>query len=177
MSRIALIFPGQGAQYIGMGRELAERFSLAREVFARADEALGYPLSRICFEGSEAELNRTEVTQPAILVTSMAVWAVLQAEGVRPAMAAGLSLGEYSALTAAGAIDLETAVRLVAKRGRIMQGVVPEGKGMMAAVLGLDGEKVEDACRQARSEGLVSVANCNCPGQLEIAGEIGRAHV
>lgn len=171
MPRLALVFPGQGAQYIGMGRELANQFASARGIFNRADEALGIKLSNICFGGEVVELNRTEITQPAILTTSIAVWEALKSEGIKPQMAAGLSLGEYSALAAAEVIDFETAVRLVAKRGRIMQEAVPEGQGMMAAVLGLEPEAVEKACTEASQEGVVNIANYNCPGQLVISGD------
>jgi len=169
--RLAFVFPGQGAQYVGMGKELCEQFTTAREVFERADEALGFKLSRVCFTGPAEELDRTEVTQPAILVASLAAYAVLQAEGVTPCLAAGLSLGEYSALAAAGVLELETAVRLVAKRGRIMQEAVPEGAGMMAAILGLEHAIVEEACSRASESGIVDIANYNCPGQLVISGE------
>jgi [acyl-carrier-protein] S-malonyltransferase len=169
--RLAFVFPGQGAQYPGMGKELAEHYPAAREVFERADDALGYLLSRVCFEGPAEELDRTDVTQPAILAASMAALAALRAEGVEPAMAAGLSLGEYSALVAAGALELEDALRLVAKRGRLMQEAVPPGQGMMAAVLGLEAEAVEQACAAAAATGVVSVANYNCPGQVVISGQ------
>lgn len=170
MLRLAFVFPGQGAQYVGMGKELAELFAPAREVFARADEILGYKLSRVCFEGPEEELNRTEVTQPAILTTSVAAFEVLKSEGLMPEVAAGLSLGEYSALVAAGAVEFETAVELVVKRGRIMQDAVPEGQGMMAAILGMHESIVEEVCRESSEFGIVNIANYNCPGQLVISG-------
>ena len=171
MLRLAILFPGQGAQYIGMGRDLAREFAVAREVFQRADDALGVKLSRICFAGEQPDLDRTEITQPAVLTASIAVWEVLKQKGVNAEIAAGLSLGEYSALVAAGAIDLETGVRLVAGRAKIMQEAVPEGRGMMAAVLGLADEVVEEACKKAGSAGEVGIANYNCPGQMVISGE------
>lgn len=171
MPRLAVIFPGQGAQYIGMGREMAKEFPAARQIFDRADEALDVKLSSICLAGEPADLDRTEITQPAILTTSIAVWEVFRETGVIVEMAAGLSLGEYSALVAAGAVDFETAVCLVARRARIMQEAVPEGQGLMAAVLGLGQEVVEEACKQAGPTGMVSVANYNCPGQMVISGE------
>ena len=136
--RLAFVFPGQGAQYVGMGKELASQCISAKEIFERADEALGFHLSRVCFEGPAEELDRTEVTQPAILTVSMAAFEVLKAEGIKPVMVAGLSLGEYSALVAAGVLEFEAAVRLVAQRGRLMQAAVLPGRGMMAAVLGVE---------------------------------------
>jgi len=169
--RLAFVFPGQGAQYVGMGRDLAEHFTEAREIFERADEALGYSLSRVCFEGPGQELDRTEVTQPAILATSIAAFEVLKSEGILPYMAAGLSLGEYSALVAAGALDFESALNLVAKRGQIMQKAVAEGRGMMAAVVGLEPGVVEEACQVGSTYGVVNIANYNCPGQIVISGE------
>ncbi|NSW81984.1 MAG: ACP S-malonyltransferase [Syntrophothermus sp.] len=171
MLRLAFVFPGQGAQYVGMGRDLAENFKEAREVFKQADDVLGYSLSRVCFEGPVEELDRTEVTQPAILATSIAAFELLKSRGILPCVAAGLSLGEYSALVAAGALDLESALKLVAKRGRIMQEAVAEGRGMMAAVVGMDSGVVVEACQASSSYGVVSVANYNCPGQIVISGE------
>jgi [acyl-carrier-protein] S-malonyltransferase len=169
---IAFIFPGQGSQSPGMGRELAAEHTAAREVFAEADEALGFALSRLCFEGPAEELQLTENTQPAILATSIAALRVAESEGLpRPDFVAGHSLGEYSALVAAGALTLRNAVRTVRKRGRYMQEAVPVGAGAMAAILGGDLEMVEAVCVEARREGeICSPANINSPGQIVIAG-------
>jgi [acyl-carrier-protein] S-malonyltransferase len=169
---VAYIFPGQGSQAPGMGRELAEKYAAAREVFEEADEALGFKLSRLCFEGPAEELQLTENTQPAILATSIAALRAAEGEGLpRPDFVAGHSLGEYSALVAAGALSLRDAVSVVRKRGRYMQEAVPVGAGAMAAVLGADIETVEAACREAAHEGeICSPANLNSPGQIVIAG-------
>src|SRR5919107_5192731 len=169
---VAFIFPGQGSQAPGMGRELAERYAAAREVFEEADDALGFKLSRLCFEGPAEELQLTENTQPAILTTSIAALRAAEGEGLpRPDFAAGHSLGEYSALVAAGALSLRDAVSVVRKRGRYMQEAVPVGAGAMAAVLGADLEAVEAACREAARGGeICSPANVNSPGQIVIAG-------
>ncbi|MCA1618850.1 MAG: ACP S-malonyltransferase [Acidobacteria bacterium] len=169
---LAFIFPGQGSQAPGMGRELVEQYAAARAVFEEADEALGFRLSRLCFEGPAEELQLTENTQPAILATSIAALRTAEAEGLpRPDFVAGHSLGEYSALVAAGALSLRDAVTVVRKRGRYMQEAVPVGAGAMAAVLGADLETVEAACREAAREGeICSPANVNSPGQIVIAG-------
>ncbi|HYE13854.1 MAG TPA: ACP S-malonyltransferase [Pyrinomonadaceae bacterium] len=169
---VAFIFPGQGSQAPGMGRELAERYPAAREVFEEADDALGFKLSELCFNGPAEELQLTENTQPAILATSVAALRAAESEGFpRPDFVAGHSLGEYSALVAAGALELRDAVRVVRNRGRFMQEAVPVGAGAMAAILGADLEAVEAACAEARGEGEVcSPANINSPGQIVIAG-------
>jgi [acyl-carrier-protein] S-malonyltransferase len=171
---LALLFPGQGSQEVGMGRDLAAASPAARAVFEAADAALSYPLSRLCFEGPEEELVRTENQQPAILTTSIAMLRALE-ERFRPtpAFVAGHSLGEYSALVAAGALEFEDAVRLVHARGRFMQEAVPEGRGAMAAVLGSTPEQVAAACAAASAElgRVVAPANYNGPAQTVISGD------
>lgn len=172
MNKIAFVFPGQGAQYVGMGKELAENYSCTREVFEKADEILGFSISSICFQGADEELNKTENTQPAILATSIAILKILQEKGIKADALAGLSLGEYSALVCSGALAFEEAVILVKNRGKYMQEAVPEGKGSMAAIIGLDSEKIYDICKEVKNFGFVCPANFNCPGQIVIAGEI-----
>lgn len=167
---IAFVFPGQGSQVVGMGRALAEEFPEARTVFDEADHALDLPLRALCFEGPEEQLTLTEYTQPAILTASTAAWRVLDARGLRPAMVAGHSLGEYSAHVAAGTFAFVDAVRIVRHRGRYMQEAVPVGTGAMAAVLGLEASVVAEACAEAAQGEVVSAANLNAPGQVVIAG-------
>ncbi|MGH9901313.1 MAG: ACP S-malonyltransferase [Pyrinomonadaceae bacterium] len=175
MGVVAYIFPGQGSQYAGMGRDMAENFPAARAVFEEADDALGFALSRLCFEGPAEELQLTENTQPAILTVSVAALRALESEGApAPAYVAGHSLGEYSALVAAGALSLADAVRTVRARGRYMQEAVPVGVGAMAAILGAELDTVEAACREAEQGGEVcSPANVNSPNQVVIAGHAG----
>ncbi len=167
---LAFVFPGQGSQQAGMGRALAEAFPESRAVFDEADRALGFSLSRLCFEGPEAELQLTANTQPAILATSVAALRPLESRGLRPSWVAGHSLGEYSALVAAGTLTLSDALVAVRRRGQYMQEAVPVGAGAMAAVLGLALPAVEQACREAAGDEVVSPANINSPGQVVIAG-------
>src|SRR3954462_3320850 len=160
--RLAYIFPGQGSQFSGMGSELAEKYTASREVFEEADDALGFSISRLCFSGTAEELQLTETTQPAILTTSIATLRALAAEGIKaPEFVAGHSLGEYSALVAAGAISLSDAVRTVRLRGRFMQDATPVGSGAMAAVMGADVGTVEEACQAAAQDDVCSPANIN----------------
>ena len=172
MSKIAFIFPGQGAQYIGMGKELFENIDVCKNIFNIADKELNFELSKLCFEGTDAELNITENTQPAILTTSIAALMALKEHGIKCDVTAGLSLGEYSALVCSGAMEFKDAVKLVKKRGRFMQEAVPVGIGTMAAIIGLEANLVEEACNEAQTCGIVEIANLNCPGQIVIAGEI-----
>lgn len=170
---IAFIFPGQGSQKVGMGQALANAFPECRAVFDEADAALGEPLSRLCFEGPDDQLRLTENTQPALLTTSIAAARLLDARGIRPAVMAGHSLGEYSAHVAAGTFSIADAVRIVRRRGRYMQEAVPVGTGAMAAVLGLDRDLVAQACAEAAEGEVVSPANLNAPGQVVISGTSG----
>lgn len=170
MSKLAFLFPGQGSQYPGMGKDLAANFPESRVVFEEADAALGFPLSKMCFEGTEEELKLTENTQPAILTASVATYRALAARGVQPDFAAGHSLGEYSALVAAGALEFSVAVNLVRQRGRYMQEAVPAGEGAMAAILGMSPSDVADVCKKAADGEVVSPANLNSPEQTVIAG-------
>ena len=170
-SKIAYLFPGQGSQAVGMGKDLADNFPAARQVFDEADEALGFPLAAMCFEGNEEDLQLTANTQPAILATSIAAYRAMMSEGFPgPAFVAGHSLGEYSALVAAGVLDFADAVRTVRKRGTYMQEAVPVGVGAMAAILGLDVESIEQGCAQAAEGQVCSPANINSPSQVVIAG-------
>jgi [acyl-carrier-protein] S-malonyltransferase len=168
---IAYIFPGQGSQYPGMGKNLVENFAVARRIFEEADDALHFSISRLCFEGSVEELQLTENTQPAILAVSVAVLGVIESEGFpKPKYVAGHSLGEYSALVAAKSLSLSTAIQTVRRRGRYMQEAVPPGVGAMAAVMGLELKAIETACEEAQQGEVCAPANINSPNQVVIAG-------
>jgi [acyl-carrier-protein] S-malonyltransferase len=173
MSKTAFLFPGQGSQYAGMGRTLAESYPAARLVFETADQALGFAISRLCIEGSEEDLKLTENTQPALLTVSIAAFTVLRELGVRPDYVAGHSLGEYSALVAAGSLKFTDALRLVRKRGRFMQAAVPPGQGAMAALLKLPAGQLDEVLQKAAQGEIVSAANLNASGQVVIAGHAG----
>ncbi|HET9789460.1 MAG TPA: ACP S-malonyltransferase, partial [Pyrinomonadaceae bacterium] len=169
--RIAMVFPGQGSQSPGMGRDLAENFAVAREVFEEADDALGFAISRLCFDGPAEELQLTENTQPAILTVSVAAFRAMKEAGISaPAFVAGHSLGEYSALVVAGVLNLSDAVRTVRARGRYMQQAVPVGTGAMAAVIGGELSEIQRVCEEVRRDQVCSVANMNSPSQVVIAG-------
>ena len=169
--RIAFVFPGQGSQYVGMGKALCDRFPEAKAVFDEAEDALRMNLRQVCFEGPEADLNRTACTQPAVLAVSVAALQVLEGRcGRKPSWAAGHSLGEYSALVCAGALRLADAVRVVRERGRLMQEAVPEDEGSMAAVIGLEASAVREVCEQARGREVVAPANLNGGGQVVVSG-------
>jgi len=170
MSKLAFLFPGQASQYPGMGRDLAENFPESRAVFEEADAALGFSVSKLCFEGSEEALKLTENTQPSILTVSVGAYRALEARAIVPDFVAGHSLGEYSALVAAGAVEFSAAVKLVRKRGQYMQEAVPAGEGAMAAILGLSPADVVDVCKKAAAGEVVAPANLNSPEQTVIAG-------
>ena len=171
ISGIGLVFPGQGSQSVGMGKALCEAFPLLRHMYDEASSVLGYDAGALCFEGPAERLNLTEYTQPALLVSSMAALKMLEPAGVKPVAVAGHSLGEYSALVAAGGVSFRDAVGLVQKRGRYMAEAVPPGTGLVAALLGLTADVVKDVCREASTVGIVAAANFNSPGQIVIAGE------
>ena len=171
MNKLAFVFPGQGAQAVGMGKDLFDQYDVAKRLFAEADEALGYSIKDMCFEGPADDLKLTANTQPAILTVSVIVNEILKEHGVQPDVAGGHSLGEYSALVAAGVLSFQDAVALVHKRGQYMQEAVPVGQGGMAAIIGLDDEAIAAACEKATKEaGEVQPVNFNCPGQTVIAG-------
>jgi len=170
MGKVAFVFPGQASQYPGMGKELADTYPVAKDVFEEADKALGFSISKICFEGSEEDLKLTANTQPAILTCSVATYRVLEEKGLAPDFVAGHSLGEYSALVAAGALKFSDAVRIVRKRGTYMQDAVPAGKGAMAAIMGLSPAVVADVCKRAADGEVCAPANLNSPDQTVISG-------
>ena len=177
-SPIVFLFPGQGSQSVGMGKELADHHTVARQTFEEADEALGYKLSQVCFEGPEEKLKLTEITQPAILTASVAAWRVLREKGLNPDYVAGHSLGEYSAHVAAGTLPFADAVQTVRNRGKYMQHAVPVGVGAMAAILGMAPDKVIEIAREAANGEVCQAANINSPEQIVIsghAGAVGRA--
>jgi len=173
MGKVAFVFPGQASQYSGMGKELAEKYPVARAVFDEADQALGFSVSKLCFEGTEDDLKLTANTQPAILTVSVAAGRVLAEKGIAPDFVAGHSLGEYSALVAAGSVKFADAVKLVHRRGTYMQEAVPAGQGAMAAIMGLSPAVVQDACKRAAEGEICSPANLNSPEQTVISGHAG----
>jgi [acyl-carrier-protein] S-malonyltransferase len=170
-SDIGLVFPGQGSQAVGMGQGFYDAVPAVRKMYEEAETVLGYDVSSLCFNGPTDRLNQTEYTQPALLVTSIAAFRLLEPSGIKPIAVAGHSLGEYSALVAARAVTFKTAVSLVQKRGRYMAEAVPARSGSVAAILGMTPDEVRDACREASQVGIVAPANLNCPGQIVIAGE------
>ena len=176
MGKAAFLYPGQASQYVGMGADLHEHYQTAREIYAQAEEILGFSLTEVCFDGPEEKLKQTATTQPAIFVHSVIVTELLVARGVSPKMAAGHSLGEYSALVAAGAIGFTDALALVKKRGQLMQEAGEICPGTMAAIIGLDADALAAICENASSEGIVQPANYNSPGQIVISGSIAGVH-
>lgn len=169
--KTAFLFPGQGVQYTGMGRDLWEHYTPAKEIFEEASNALNMDMRKLCFNGPDSELIKTENTQPSVLTASMAVASVLKAEGIKADIAAGLSLGEYSALVEAGAIGFSDAIKVVRKRGQYMQDCVPMGKGGMVAIMGMDRQDVDSIINEVKPSGIIEGANYNYPGQIVVSGE------
>lgn len=168
--KIGYIFPGQGTQAVGMGKDIYEKYEEARNVYKLIDNALNENIEKLTYEKSQDELNKTENTQISIYAMSMAILKILESKGIKPVAAAGLSLGEYSALTAAGVISLEDGAKVVRTRGKLMQNLVPEGNWAMAAIIGLEDNQVEEACSKV-TDGFVKAVNYNCPGQVVVSGE------
>lgn len=171
MEKIAAVFPGQGAQYVGMGRDIYLGSQTAREIFQKADDILGFKISKLCFEGPAGILKSTSNAQPAIFITSIVALSLLLERGFSFSMTAGLSLGEYTALVASGAMDFETGLKLTRARGELMEEAAKKRPGIMASIIGLSLNQVEEICEEARKRGVVQVANINCPGQIVVSGE------
>ncbi|NMA82596.1 MAG: ACP S-malonyltransferase [Epulopiscium sp.] len=171
MKKVAFLFPGQGAQYVGMGKDFLYHEKM-QKIFTQATEVLGYDLLKLCQEGPKEQLDQTEYTQPALLTVCVGILEIVKEMGLVPHVVAGLSLGEYTALVCSGALDFQTAVALVQKRGKYMQEAVPAGKGTMAAIIGLEEEQIIELCQEVSSVGWVAPANFNCPGQIVVGGEV-----
>lgn len=171
MKKAAFLFSGQGSQYVGMGKELYENYEVARRIFDSANEILGFDIKKLCFEGPEEDLSKTENTQPCMFTTAYAIVSILKEKGIEAVAVGGLSLGEYSALVYAGVFSFEEGLKLIQKRGRLMQNAVPEGMGSMAAILGLERTIIENYCNNNKVSSVIEVANYNCPGQIVVTGE------